>query len=240
MADTPKLDMPEIAESQSAKYITHNEALRILDGAVQCNVLSKDDIVPPGSPTDGDTYIVGHGTDSTSGDWEGHDGEIAYYKSSAWIYITPAEGWRAHAQDTGILHMYGSSRVASGEDPWIVAPEVIVKFESFINSITLAGLEFYHEVVAGNVLILPDAEGSQAYLGTAATAECVMTVLKDGVEFAQATFDSNGQVATWSTSSGDELLEPGDVITFKTSDPDDATAADLRMTLVGVRLDGVG
>ncbi len=31
---TANLNLPEIAESQSSKYLTHNEALAILDGAV--------------------------------------------------------------------------------------------------------------------------------------------------------------------------------------------------------------
>lgn len=120
MGHTPKLEMPEMIESQASKYITHNEALRIIDGVTQCTVIDKDLIVPPASPSDGDTYIVGLDTDSTSGDWEGHDSEITYYKSSAWIFIIPLEGWRAYVQDEGISYVYEPSLAASGDNPWLV------------------------------------------------------------------------------------------------------------------------
>jgi hypothetical protein len=106
MADTPKLTMPEMTESQASKYVTHNDALRVLDGLVQPTALDKDLIVPPGSPSDGDTYIVGTPTDSTSDDWEGHDDEIAYYKSSAWVFFEPDAGWRIFVQDEGEAYVY--------------------------------------------------------------------------------------------------------------------------------------
>ena len=105
MSDTPKLDMPEISEAQSLKYLTHNSALRILDAIVQGTAIDKDLIVPPGSPSDGDTYIVG-ATDSTSDVWETHDDDIAYYQSSGWIYITPLEGWRVYVQDEALVYTF--------------------------------------------------------------------------------------------------------------------------------------
>lgn len=40
---------------------------------------------PPGGPSDGDLYIVG---DSATGDWSGHDQELAYYKTAAWVFVT--------------------------------------------------------------------------------------------------------------------------------------------------------
>ena len=105
MADTPKLALPEISESQASKYVTHNEALRIIDCLVQATAKDKDLIVPPGSPSDGDTYIVG-ATDSTSGDWNGHDDDVAYYNCTAWMYLTPDEGWRFYVQDEGVFYVF--------------------------------------------------------------------------------------------------------------------------------------
>ncbi|HEQ98800.1 MAG TPA: DUF2793 domain-containing protein [candidate division Zixibacteria bacterium] len=109
MADTPKLTMPEISESQASKYLTHNEALRILDGLVQATVKDKDLTTPPGSPSDGDMYIVGSPTDSNSGDWNGHDDDVAYYKSSGWVFWTPQEGWRVYVQDEDTAYVYASA-----------------------------------------------------------------------------------------------------------------------------------
>jgi len=108
MANTPKLTLPEISESQSGKALTINAALRILDVLVQASAIDKDLTAPPGSPSDGDTYIVG-ATDSTSGNWNGHDDEIAYYQSSAWVFLTPNEGWRFWVKDENLLYVYQSA-----------------------------------------------------------------------------------------------------------------------------------
>lgn len=88
MAGTPLLSIPEIQENQNGKYITHNEALALLEGIVT-RVLSRSNSGPPSSPSEGDTYIV----DSNTGDWSGASvGDIAHYYSGAWHFLTPVEG----------------------------------------------------------------------------------------------------------------------------------------------------
>lgn len=236
MSDTPKLDMPEIAESQSSKYITHNEALRILDAIVQCTVLSKDDIVPPVSPSDGDTYIVGLDTDSTSGDWEGHDSEIAYYKSSAWIFIVPAEGWRAYAQDVGIEYAYMSSKVGSAEDPWIVAPGSEYRVDYYYPAKPSGSYAMARWALTNDVNFPDDLAGSQGYCAVAATAETVFSIQKNGVEFATMTFAAAGQVATFATASDDMDCEAGDIISIVTPGSYDATCAQIAVSLLGAKL----
>ena len=60
MSDTTtNLLLPYILAAQAQKHVTHNEALRLLDGLVQLSVLDRDLTAPPGSPADGDRYIVG-------------------------------------------------------------------------------------------------------------------------------------------------------------------------------------
>jgi hypothetical protein len=46
---------------------------------------------PPGSPTDDESYIVG---EDATGDWEGHDGDIATYSEtlSLWYFLPPELG----------------------------------------------------------------------------------------------------------------------------------------------------
>lgn len=44
---------------------------------------------PPVSPAKGDRYIVGTGT----GDWVGHDKDIAWFDGEDWKFDTPLEGW---------------------------------------------------------------------------------------------------------------------------------------------------
>ena len=61
MSDTTThLLLPYLLAAQAQKHVTHNEALRLLDGLVQLSVLDRDLTAPvrPTIPSDGDRYIV--------------------------------------------------------------------------------------------------------------------------------------------------------------------------------------
>ena len=73
------------------KHVTHNEALRLLDGLVQLSVLDRDLAAPPASPADGDRYIVA--SDAT-GDWAGWDLNVALWTDGAWLRLPPRTGGR--------------------------------------------------------------------------------------------------------------------------------------------------
>jgi hypothetical protein len=74
MSNTTHLQLPYLLASQAQKHVTHNEALRLLDGLVQLAVIDRDLTAPPGSPADGDRYIVASGA---TGEWSGWNGSIA-------------------------------------------------------------------------------------------------------------------------------------------------------------------
>lgn len=96
MTTTPRIVMTEMSASQASKEVTFNEAIRAVDALLQSTVIDKDLTAPPGGEADGDLYIVGG---SATGDWSGHDNDIAYFKSTAYVYFTPAEGWETYVQD---------------------------------------------------------------------------------------------------------------------------------------------
>ncbi|SHF15352.1 Protein of unknown function [Ruegeria intermedia] len=97
---TTHLLLPYILAAQAQKHVTHNEALRILDGLVQLSVLDRDLATPPASPADGDRYIVASGA---SGDWAGWDLNVALWTDGAWLRLPPRIGWRAWVEDEGLL-----------------------------------------------------------------------------------------------------------------------------------------
>lgn len=95
------LTLPYLLPSQAQKHVTHNEALRRLDVAVQLAVIARDVTAPPASPAQGDRYLVPAGA---TGDWAGQDGTIAVYDMNTWIFQAPVAGWRARvlSEDTQV------------------------------------------------------------------------------------------------------------------------------------------
>jgi len=93
---TAHLALPFIMAAQAQKHVTHNEALRLLDGIVQLAVLDRQLTAPPASPAEGERYIPASGA---TGAWSGWDGSLAYWIDGAWMKILPAPGWLAWVVD---------------------------------------------------------------------------------------------------------------------------------------------
>lgn len=93
--DTANLTLPYILSAQAQKHVTHNEALRRLDGLVQM-VIQQEASTPPGSPAEGHCLAVGA---APTGAWSGKAGKIALFADGAWIFLTPREGWIAWFAD---------------------------------------------------------------------------------------------------------------------------------------------
>jgi hypothetical protein len=97
---TPNLLLPYLMASQAQKHVTHNEALRLIDGLTQLAVESRDLAAPPDIPADGACWIVASGA---SGEWTGWDGDVAMRADGAWFRLKARLGWRAWAIDEGQL-----------------------------------------------------------------------------------------------------------------------------------------
>jgi hypothetical protein len=113
MANTPNLALPYLLAAQAQKHVTVNESLRALDALVMLSVLDKDSGTPPGTPTDGQRWIVGA---APTGAWAGQTGKIAAWQDGAWIFYTPREGWLSWVADEDLLYAYNGSawNVVSG------------------------------------------------------------------------------------------------------------------------------
>ena len=107
---TANLALPNILGSQAQKHVTHNEALRLLDGIVQLGVLNRTLTAPPGSPAEGDRHVVAGGA---TGLWAGWDGSVAFWTDGAWFRLVPRPGWLAHvAAENALLVWTGSAWTA--------------------------------------------------------------------------------------------------------------------------------
>lgn len=66
---------------------------------------------PPGSPANGDTYIVGP---SPTGAWAGKEGQVAVWTGSSWAFGVPRVGWVAYIEDEEVLSAYKNAGWSAG------------------------------------------------------------------------------------------------------------------------------
>lgn len=76
----------------------------------QCSVIDRDLTAPPGSPANGDRYIV---SSVATGAWASKENSVAVYDSDivAWTFYVPFEGWLTYIEDEQKLSVY---KVATG------------------------------------------------------------------------------------------------------------------------------
>ena len=88
--------------------------------------------------------------------------------------------------------------------------------------------------VARGFSLPADLAGSRGHADTAATAEAVCTILKNGASVGSVTFATASQDAAFSLTAG-VALAPGDRLELVAPATQDATLADLALTLIGTR-----
>lgn len=92
---TEKLGFQELSATQANKFLTVNANSRQTE-VFLTGVLDRDAGAVPGSPVNGDAYIV----DVTTGAWTGFTlGDVAHYYGGTWYNYTPAEGARVWVAD---------------------------------------------------------------------------------------------------------------------------------------------
>jgi hypothetical protein len=106
MSNSTLLSLPFLSAGQAQKHVTHNDALSLLDGLVQLSVISRDAEAPPGSPVDGDRYLLGS---TPTGDWSGKGGTVAIRIAGQWRFAIPREGWLCWVTDEHLLLVFDGS-----------------------------------------------------------------------------------------------------------------------------------
>ncbi|GAJ24046.1 unnamed protein product, partial [marine sediment metagenome] len=71
----------------------------------QQSVLGELD-TPPGTPDAGDRYLV---IATATGDWVGHEKDIAEWDGSAWVFTTPNTGFAVWIEDVGSQKVYNGT-----------------------------------------------------------------------------------------------------------------------------------
>lgn len=109
MTETARLALPLLEPGQAQKELFHNEALLLLDAAVQPVVETVGrDAPPPGPHVPGACHAVGV---APTGEWAGRAGAIACWTAGGWRFVAARPGMQAWHAGEGRL-------VRLGADGW--------------------------------------------------------------------------------------------------------------------------
>lgn len=171
MSQSTNLKLPYLAANQAQKHVTVNDALRLLDAAVQLTVQDAALGAPPGSPADGQAWIV---ASPASGGWAGWEGDVAYWVDGAWLRLDARPGWRAYSLADGHLHVCGAGGT------W-VAVALLPPSLAAIQSASLLGIGM--EASAGTPFAakLNAALWTALYAGDGGTGDLIATLNKEAV-----------------------------------------------------------
>jgi hypothetical protein len=100
---TVRFALPLLASGQAGKEWTHNEALALIDLALQPAVQAVGRDTPPAAPLAGQSWIVGT---APTGAWQGRAGCLAGWTASGWRFVAPREGFAAWSISTGRTVVY--------------------------------------------------------------------------------------------------------------------------------------
>lgn len=131
---TPNIGLTELSNS-AGQYLNANEAFAVIDALLQTRAISKSLTAAPGSPSDGDVYIMASAWAgiTTTGGAACAAGDIALYRAGfgAFKAIRPKEGWKIEvAADDQVYRFDGATWVAFGgggmTNPMTTAGDLIV------------------------------------------------------------------------------------------------------------------
>lgn len=103
---TPNTGIPYVPEGTLDPAAGLNLSLNVIDALLQTNVIEVGRNDPPGSPSDGDMYIVGVGT----GAWALEDDNLARYVAEGSFWQFYEAGVNVHSVTSGgLLYVYDGS-----------------------------------------------------------------------------------------------------------------------------------
>lgn len=118
MATTPTIGATLLVTGQANQETSYNDSINLLDGTAHSySVISRTTAAEPGSPTDGDWYLLPASPTGTN--WSGNANKLAGYYNG-WVFVTRQKGFRIFVQDEG----YGRALTWDGT-VWAGQQEII-------------------------------------------------------------------------------------------------------------------
>lgn len=115
-----RMRLPLLAAGQAQKEVTHNEALALIDLAVQPAVVEVGRNAPPAAPVPGEAWVVGR---TPEGAWAGHADALAGWTGGGWRFVVPWAGFAVwNRADRSPARFDGEAWRRAGPVPVIGAP----------------------------------------------------------------------------------------------------------------------
>ena len=122
MSASANLALPFIEGGELLPDVTLNETLRLIDTLVQLAIVDRDLNAPPGSPAEGQRWIV-KASPSPTGAWAGHGNHVAAWQDGGWVFCVPKVGWFAYVIDEGAL-------IAWNGTAWVAALSMLASLQN--------------------------------------------------------------------------------------------------------------
>ncbi|MBU9710139.1 DUF2793 domain-containing protein, partial [Paenibacillus sp. AK121] len=200
MADTPNLVLPYLAANQSQKHVTVNDGLRRLDALVQVVVQTAALAIPPGSPTEGQRWIVAA---SPTGAWAGQATKIAAWQDGAWVFYAPLDGWTAIDASVDAMLMFNGATGTWGLLISGVFADAAFALQDDGDPTKLARFQIGGFTTGTTrVFTLPDATATLAVLSINQTFSAKQTFSANNNDFGTAVGPGTTNLASGATTSG--------------------------------------
>jgi hypothetical protein len=228
--NTPNRGIPYVPEGTLDPAAGLNLALNVIDAVMTPTVISIGDTAPPGSPTDGDLYIVGVGT----GAWAGEDDNLARYVSEGDFWQFYAAGTQVNLvvnADDGVIYRF------AGTAGWVETSGAsgtsgLVDLGMFFPGTPGSAQLMFKYVVPRDYVFPANFSGAVGHIGTNPTSSFVMDVSVDGSNIGTITV-STGGAFTFATTGGLPIqVDLGEQIEIEAPVATDGTAADIAATLI--------
>lgn len=95
---SPRFALPFLAPGQAQKELYHNEAIQRIEALLCPAVEAIGLVTAPSDPTFGACYVVGTGA---TGEWAGHDDELACFTEGGWRFIVPVDSMQLVNKSSG-------------------------------------------------------------------------------------------------------------------------------------------
>jgi len=248
MSKSPILAIEQIGENQNNKYLTHNDAIDILEAAT--NDVFVNAAVGAGPVTLTEAQATQYRLYKVSGG------------SAAFNLVFPAtinavnakREFSVHNADTTYAVTVKAS-TGSGSTVVVAPGETAIVYQSYQDMYPLArgviaglpydvgafipdkpenGGEVCKFIAVRDVSFPDDFAGSVGHCTTNPTATAAFTIAKNGVSIGSMSISTSG-VFTFATTGGATSLVAGDRITITAPSPQDTTLADVAFTFKGTR-----